>query len=276
MHKSAEIFLERSKNIEPQIAVILGSGLTNFFEEKNIIQSISYEDLSDFPQPTVQGHAGKLILGKIKNQNVVCMYGRSHIYEGLDPTSLAKPIRVLKDIGCKLLIVTNAAGSLDEEMPAGSLMTITDHINWSGFNPLIGLNDENYGPRFHDMSDGYHKFYRDQLIKVAKNINQKIFQGIYCMYSGPNFETPAEINALKVIGGNAVGMSTVPEVLVANHCSLPVVAISIITNLAAGMNKTKLSHQETLENAGLAEAKVINLIKNFIQHVKFNDTSRNN
>ena len=276
MHKSAEIFLERSKNIEPQIAVILGSGLTNFFEEKNIIQSISYEDLSDFPQPTVQGHAGKLILGKIKNQNVVCMYGRSHIYEGLDPTSLAKPIRVLKDIGCKLLIVTNAAGSLDEEMPAGSLMTITDHINWSGFNPLIGLNDENYGPRFHDMSDGYHKFYRDQLIKVAKNINQKIFQGIYCMYSGPNFETPAEINALKVIGGNAVGMSTVPEVLVANHCSLPVVAISVITNLAAGMNKTKLSHQETLENAGLAEAKVINLIKNFIQHVKFNDTSRNN
>ena len=276
MHKSAEIFLERSKNIEPQVAVILGSGLTNFFEEKNIIQSISYEDLSDFPQPTVQGHAGKLILGKIKNQNVVCMYGRSHIYEGLDPTSLAKPIRVLKDIGCKLLIVTNAAGSLDEEMPAGSLMTITDHINWSGFNPLIGLNDENYGPRFHDMSDGYHKFYRDQLIKVAKNINQKIFQGIYCMYSGPNFETPAEINALKVIGGNAVGMSTVPEVLVANHCSLPVVAISVITNLAAGMNKTKLSHQETLENAGLAEAKVINLIKNFIQHVKFNDTSRNN
>ena len=276
MHKSAEIFLERSKNIEPQIAVILGSGLTNFFEEKNIIQSISYEDLSDFPQPTVQGHAGKLILGKIKNQNVVCMYGRSHIYEGHDPTSLAKPIRVLKDIGCKLLIVTNAAGSLDEEMPAGSLMTITDHINWSGFNPLIGLNDENYGPRFHDMSDGYNKFYRDQLIKVAKNINQKIFQGIYCMYSGPNFETPAEINALKVIGGNAVGMSTVPEVLVANHCSLPVVAISVITNLAAGMNKTKLSHQETLENAGLAEAKVINLIKNFIQHVKFDDTSRNN
>ena len=276
MQKSTEIFLERSKNIEPQIAVILGSGLTNFFEEKNIIQSISYEDLSDFPQPTVQGHAGKLILGKIKNQNVVCMYGRSHIYEGHDPTSLAKPIRVLKDIGCKLLIVTNAAGSLDEKMPAGSLMTITDHINWSGFNPLIGLNDENYGPRFHDMSDGYNKFYRDQMIEVARNINQKLFQGIYCMYSGPNFETPAEINALKVIGGNAVGMSTVPEVLVANHCSLPVVAISVITNLAAGMNKTKLSHQETLENAGLAEAKVINLIKNFIQHVKFNDTSRNN
>ena len=276
MYKSTKIFLERSKNIEPQIGVILGSGLTNFFEKKNIIQSIPYKDLSDFPQPTVKGHAGKLVLGKIDNKNVVCMYGRSHIYEGHDPTSLAKPIRVLKDIGCKLLIVTNAAGSLDEDMPAGSLMTIIDHINWSGFNPLIGLNDENYGPRFHDMSDGYNKFYRSQLIEVARKINQKLFQGIYCMYSGPNFETPAEINALKVIGGNAVGMSTVPEVLVANHCFLPVIAISVITNLAAGMNKTKLSHQETLENAGLAEAKVINLIKNFIQHVKFDDTSRDN
>ena len=155
-------------------------------------------------------------------------------------------------------------------------MAIKDHINWSGFNPLIGDNAEEYGPRFHDMSDGYHKFYRDQLIDVAKKNNQKIYEGIYCMYSGPNFETPAEINALKVIGGNAVGMSTVPEVLVANHCSLPVIGISVITNLAAGMNKTKLSHQETLENASLAENNVLNLIKQFIREVQFDDTSRNN
>ena len=204
------------------------------------------------------------------------MYGRSHIYEGHNPQSLAAPIRVLKDIGSKLLIVTNAAGSLDEKMPAGSLMAIKDHINWSGFNPLIGDNAEEYGPRFHDMSDGYHKFYRDQLIDVAKKNNQKIYEGIYCMYSGPNFETPAEINALKVIGGNAVGMSTVPEVLVANHCSLPVIGISVITNLAAGMNKTKLSHQETLENASLAENNVLNLIKQFIREVQLDDTSRNN
>ena len=204
------------------------------------------------------------------------MYGRSHIYEGHEPQSLAKPIRVLKDIGCKLLIVTNAAGSLDENMPAGSLMAITDHINWSGFNPLIGKNHDDYGPRFHDMSDGYHKFYRDQLIGVAKKINQEIYEGIYCMYSGPNFETPAEINALKVIGGNAVGMSTVPEVLVANHCELSVIAISVITNLAAGMNKTKLSHKETLENASLAEENILQLIKNFITEVTFDDSSGNN
>ena len=276
MHESAKVFLERTNNIKPAIAVILGSGLTNFFDEENIITSISYNDLFDFPQPTVKGHAGKLVLGKIDNSYVVCMYGRSHIYEGHDPRSLAKPIRVLKDIGCKLLIVTNAAGSLDQEMPAGSLMAITDHINWSGFNPLIGANIDDYGPRFHDMSDGYHKKYRDQLIDVAKKIDQKIYQGIYCMYSGPNFETPAEINALRILGGNAVGMSTVPEVIVANHSSLPVIAISIITNLAAGMNKTKLSHQETLENAGLTEKNVLNLIKKFICEVKIDDTSRNN
>ena len=276
MHDSAKVFLKLTNNVEPEIAIILGSGLTNFFDDQDIIASISYEDLSDFPQPTVKGHAGKLVLGKINNVNVVCMYGRSHIYEGHNPAILAKPIRVLKDIGCKLLIVTNAAGSLDEDMPAGSLMVITDHINLSGFNPLIGANAFDYGPRFHDMSDGYHKKYRDQLIDVANTINQKLYQGVYCMYSGPNFETPAEIKASKILGVNAVGMSTVPEVLVANHCSLPVIAVSIITNLAAGMNKTKLSHQETLENAGLAEKNILNLLKEFICKVKIDDTSRDN
>ncbi len=275
MHDSSKFFLEKT-NTNPDIAIILGSGLTNFFDTKNIIAEIPYTDLPDFPQPTVKGHAGKLILGDVAGIKTVCMYGRSHIYEGHQPNDLAKPIRVLKDIGCKLLIVTNAAGSLDENMPAGSLMAISDHINWSGYNPLIGKNYDDYGPRFHDMSDGYHKYYRDQLISTAKKINQKIYEGIYCMYSGPNFETPAEINALKVIGGNAVGMSTVPEVLVANHCDLPVIAVSVITNLAAGMNKTKLSHTETLENASLAEKNILNLIKQFIEEVTFDDPARNN
>jgi len=276
MFPSSKVFLEITNNIHPDIAVILGSGLTNFFDEKNILYSISYEKLPDFPQPTVKGHAGKLVVGEIYNHKVICMYGRSHIYEGYKPQILANPIRVLKDIGCKLLIVTNAAGSLIQDMPAGSLMLISDHINWSGFNPLIGMNADSYGPRFHDMSDGYHQFYRNQLKDIAKKNKQELFEGIYCMYSGPNFETPAEINALKIIGGNAVGMSTVPEVLVANHCSLPVVGISVITNLAAGMHKTKLSHQETLKNAGQAEDNVINLIKNFVKDVKFDDTSRDN
>ena len=275
MLDSSKVFLEKSKNITPDVAVILGSGLTNFFDESNITFSISYEHLPDFPQPTVTGHAGKLVLGKIGTKNTVCMYGRSHIYEGHEPQHLAKPIRVLKDIGCKLLIVTNAAGSLDQNMPAGSLMAISDHINWSGFNPLIGPNNINYGPRFSDMSDAYNNYYREQLINIAKKNKQKIFEGIYCMYSGPNFETPAEINALKILGGDAVGMSTVPEVMVSSHCGLPSIAISIITNYAAGKSKMKLSHEETLEQASLAEENILTLIKNFIKDVKFNDTSGN-
>jgi len=276
MLDSSKFFLENTNNTNPDIAVILGSGLTNFFDQKDVLYSISYEKLSDFPQPKVQGHTGKLELGLLFNRKVVCMYGRSHIYEGHNPSILTNPIRFLKDIGCKLLIITNAAGSLNKDMPAGSLMAISDHINWSGYNPLIGENNENYGPRFPDMSDAYNQYYRDQIKETAKKINQKLYEGIYCMFSGPNFETPAEINVSKIMGASAVGMSTVPEALIANHCSLPAVAISVITNLAAGINKTKLSHQETLDNSALAEKHLLNLIKNFINHVTFYDTSRNN
>jgi len=276
MLDSSKYILDFTNNNKPEIALILGSGITNFFDQKDISHNISYENLTDFPSPTVKGHSGKLVFGSLFNKKIVCMYGRSHLYEGHDPKSLAKPIRVLKDIGCKLLIVTNAAGSIIESMPSGSLMAISDHINWSGYNPLIGINDENYGSRFFDMTDGYNSIYRKQLLMVAQKNNQKIFEGVYCMFSGPNFETPAEIKAAKLMGVSAVGMSTVPEVLVANHCSLPVVAISVITNLAAGMNKNKLSHQETLENAALAEKELISLIKNFIKDVNLNDSSRNN
>ena len=276
MYESSKAFLDTTKNIQPDIAIILGSGLTNFFDDQKILHTISYENLPDFPKPTVKGHAGKLVLGEVHNLKIVCLYGRSHVYEGHEPHTLANPIRVLKDIGCKLLIVTNAAGSLKQDMPPGSLMVITDHINWSGFNPLIGANAELYGPRFNDMSDAYHQFYRNQLKEISSKNNQSLFEGVYCMYSGPNFETPAEIKALQIIGGSAVGMSTVPEVIVANHCSLPIIGISVITNYAAGMSKAKLSHQETLEQAGLAEKNVINLLKNFIKDVNFNDTTRNN
>ena len=276
MLNSSKYFLDKTNNTYPDIAIILGSGITEFFDDKDISQTISYDELPDFPKPTVQSHSGKLVLGSIYNKKVVCMYGRSHIYEGHDPRILANPIRVLKEIGCKLLIVTNAAGSIINEMPSGSLMAISDHINWSGYNPLIGKNDENYGPRFPDMSDGYSLIYRNTLKEVAKKTNQKLYEGVYCMYSGPNFETPAEINVAKIMGASAVGMSTVPEVLVANHCSLDVIAISVITNLAAGMNTTKLSHEETLENAKLAEKNLTTLIKNFINNVNFDDSSRNN
>jgi len=276
MQISSSIIKKKTNNLKLNIAVILGSGLSNFFDKEQISQTISYEELPDFPQPTIEGHTGKIVFGNINSKNVSCLYGRSHIYEGHNPSKLSNPIRVLKDLGCKLLIITNAAGSLSKNMPPGSLMLIKDHINWSGFNPLIGPNNESYGPRFSDMSNAYDDYYREQIKSIAEKENQKLFEGIYCMYSGPNFETPAEIRALQIIGGDAVGMSTVPEVIVANHCGISVLGISIITNYAAGMNKTKLSHQETLDQASLAEEKFLNLIKNFISLVKLNDTSGNN
>ena len=276
MLESSKVFLKKTENKKPSIGIILGSGLTKFFDEKDIITTIPYDILPDFPRPTVKGHTGKFVFGNIGKLQVVCMYGRSHIYEGHKPHTLAVPIRTLKEIGCELLIITNAAGSLKNEMPAGSLMSIKDHINLSGYNPLIGENDDKFGPRFSDMSNAYNNHYRVQLKKVAESIDQKLFEGIYCMYSGPSFETPSEINALKILGGDAVGMSTVPEAIVANHCSLKTIGISIITNYAAGLSNTPLSHKETLEQAALAENNILSLIKNFIKEVKLDDTPRNN
>ena len=175
MLESSKIIKKITNSIDYKIAVILGSGLTNFFEEHQILHTIAYDELKDFPSPTVKGHSGKLVIGKVGNENVICFYGRSHIYEGHNPSILINPIRVLKDIGCKLLIITNAAGSLKEEMPPGSLMAITDHINWSGYSPLIGPNNEKYGPRFSDMSDAYSIYYRQQLIDIAKQNKQRLF-----------------------------------------------------------------------------------------------------
>ena len=165
MQSSSEIIKKKTNNIKFNIAVILGSGLSNFFEKEQITHTIPYEELPDFPQPTIEGHSGKLVIGKINSKNLVCLYGRSHIYEGHDPSKLSNPIRVLKDIGCEILIITNAAGSLDIEMPPGSLMLIKDHINWSGFNPLIGPNDKTYGPRFSDMSNAYNNNILNSILK---------------------------------------------------------------------------------------------------------------
>ena len=268
MLRSSKIILKKINNIKPTIAVILGSGLTNFFKEKEILKSISYSSLPDFAKPTIKGHSGKFVIGSIFNKNVICMYGRSHIYEGHQPKRLTSPIRVLKDIGCKVLIVTNAAGSLNKKIPSGSLVLIKDHINWSGYNPLIGANDEKYGPRFNDMSDAYNAQLRKKIHAISKKNKISLYDGVYAMYSGPNFETPAEIRALKILGCDVVGMSTVPEVIVANHCGIKTIAISVVTNYAAGLSKNKLSHKETLRVAKKSEKNIINLIKYFIQNYR--------
>ena len=266
MLKSTKYFFDKYSGTKPKIAIILGSGLTNFFEDNEKKLEISYSDLTDFPKPTVEGHAGKLVLGDINNKSVVCMYGRSHIYEGHQPQSLTVPIRMLKEIGCETLIVTNAAGSLNENMPAGSLMIIKDHINWSGFNPLIGKNDENFGPRFFDMSNAYDSSLRENIMKIGQKENINLYEGVYIMYSGPNFETPAEIKAFKTLGADAVGMSTVPEIITATHCGLKNIGLSIVTNFASGLSLNALTHNETLAEAKKAEEKVIKLIKKFINN----------
>ena len=267
MLKSSNLLLKKTENIKPKIAIILGSGLINFFDSKDIIKTVLYKNLPDFSQTTVKGHTGKLVFGNIGKKSVICLYGRSHIYEGHNPKNLAGPIRVLKEIGCELLIITNAAGSLNKKIPKGSLMLIKDHINWSGYNPLIGPNDDNYGPRFSDMSDAYNIKIRKKIHAISKKNKIKLHEGVYAMYSGPNFETPAEIKALRILGADVVGMSTIPEVIVANHCGIKTIGISVITNLAAGLKKSILSHKETIETAKKTEKKIILLIKKLIKEI---------
>ncbi|MBI28899.1 MAG: Purine nucleoside phosphorylase 1 [Alphaproteobacteria bacterium MarineAlpha5_Bin11] len=268
MLKSSKIILKKTNNEKYPFGIILGSGIKNFFEKKEIKFSISYKNLPEFPKPTIKGHSGKIVFGSVYKKKIACLYGRSHIYEGHTPNKLANPIRVLKEIGCQTLVITNAAGSLNKKMSSGSLMLISDHINWSGFNPLIGPNDDNYGTRFPDMSDAYNLDLRQKMHKASKIGKIPLYKGVYTMYSGPNFETPAEIKALRVIGGDAVGMSTVPEVIVANHCGIKTVAISLITNFAAGLSKNKLSHEETLREAQKGEKNIVKLIKIFLNLLK--------
>ena len=221
-------------NHEPKIGIILGSGLGGMAEAIENPIVIPYEEIDGFPRSTVSGHAGRLVVGKLNGVDVLCMQGRVHFYEGHSPAALALVIRSYKKLGIETMILTNAAGSLNIDMGPGSLMIISDHINLSGCNPLIGPNDENVGPRFPDMTYAYDAELRRKLVKTAEKEGINMRSGVYLMTSGPNFETPAEIRMFRILGADAVGMSTVTEALTAAHCGLPVLAFSIITNMAAG------------------------------------------
>jgi len=242
----------------------LGSGLGSLADSITDAIRIPYQELPGFPPSTVVGHAGQLVIGKLGGVDIACMQGRMHIYEGHSPSSLAVAIRTLKAIGCQTLFLTNAAGSLDASMGPGSLMMLNDHINFTGLSPLIGPNDEAIGPRFFDMVDAYDPEIRHQLSAAAEQEGMTLHEGVYLWTTGPAFETPAEIRMFRMMGANAVGMSTVPECLVARHCGMDVVAISTITNLAAGMGDTKITHDETLEQGKLAADKLIGLITRFL------------
>ncbi len=244
---NAKTFIQKQKpNFTPKLGLILGSGLSEIATSLEDATVIPYGDIPGFIQTTISGHAGVLTLGYLNGVPAVCLQGRIHYYEGFNNETVKTYIRTLKLLGAEILFLTNAAGSLHQDVPAGNLMMITDHINFQGHNPLIGPNDEAFGPRFFGMEEAYDLELRELLTTVAKNLELHLAQGIYAALLGPMFETPAEIRALRLLGVDAVGMSTVPEVIVARHCGLRVVAVSAITNLAAGMNKEALTHEDTL------------------------------
>ena len=263
--KSAQYILEQLNGFKPQVAIILGSGLGPLADEIEQPIHIPYQNIPEFPTSTVTGHSGELVAGFLGGKAVICMKGRFHYYEGISFEQIAVPIRALKAIGCHSLLLTNAAGSLRPEMPAGELMLINDHINFSGNNPLIGKNDENIGPRFVDLTHTYDLKMQLEIKQAAEKAGIKLHSGVYLWVSGPTFETPAEIYAYKVLGADAVGMSTVPEAIIARHCDLKVAGISGITNLAAGMSPTQLSHEETLEQGALAAEKLTKLIMTLLE-----------
>lgn len=225
---------------------------------------IGYEELEGFPRPTVAGHAGRILLGSIGGVPVAVLQGRAHLYEGGDPEALRAPVRALRAAGAEILILTNAAGSLRPEVGPGSLMAITDHINLTGVNLLMGANDDALGPRFPSLRDAYDPGLLDALRASAAELTLQLAEGVYLAVSGPSFETPAEIRAFRTMGADAVGMSTVQETILARHCGLRVAAISVITNLAEGMTEEPLSHEQTLAAAERAAGDLTRLLLNFV------------
>lgn len=266
MENTLKFINQQTNNFKPEIGIILGSGLGELADEFCNI-GINYSDIPNFASSTVTGHKGRLVFAEMNGKKVVMMQGRIHFYEGHPLSIVTYPIKVLKGLGIKTLILTNAAGAVNSNFNPADLMLIKDHINFMGTNPLIGKNDDQLGVRFPDMSEIYKK----DLIKLAqtcaKKLNIQLQEGVYLATTGPSYETPAEIKAYRLLGADAVGMSTVPEAIVANYCGLNVLGISCITNHAAGVSNTKLSHSEVIESANLAKNKFKGLIKEIISNL---------
>ncbi len=248
--EAAATITARVPDVRPRVGLVLGTGLGELAATIGHAVSISYSELPGFPQPTVAGHVGRLVVGTLGGVPVACLQGRAHLYEGHAPATIAVPIRALRLLGCETLLLTNAAGSLDSNLAPGSLMLLRDHIDLLDDNPLIGPNDERFGPRFVDMTNAYDPGLRARFAAAAGRLGITLNEGVYIAVTGPNFETPAEIRAFRTLGADAVGMSTVPECLVANHCGMRVAAISAITNMAAGLGDEALSHEQVLAVGG--------------------------
>jgi purine-nucleoside phosphorylase len=258
--RAAKFILSKTK-LRPQIAVVLGSGLGAFADELTDATRIPYEKIPGFPRSTAVGHAGRLVIGKAGNVAVAAMQGRVHFYEGYSEQEVVFPMRVFGRMGIRSAILTNAAGGINLEFKQGALVVIRDHINLQGTNPLIGPNDERFGLRFSDMTTAYWQPYRETALAEAKRQGMEVSEGVYAALSGPSYETPAEIRYLRTIGADLVGMSTVPEVIVARHMGIRVLGISCVTNMAAGILDQPINHLEVLETGERVKGQFIALLR---------------
>ncbi|QXM06182.1 purine-nucleoside phosphorylase [Crassaminicella indica] len=264
--QSAEYILNKTK-VEPEIGLILGSGLGAIADKIIDKEVYPYSEIPNFPVSTVEGHAGQLVIGTLEGKKVVAMQGRFHYYEGYHMKEVTFPVRVMKLLGIKKLIVTNAAGAVNTSYKPGDLMLISDHLNLSGDNPLIGKNLKDFGTRFPDMSNAYDKELREKVKEIAKSLNIELQEGVYACMSGPTYETPAEVRMVRILGGDAVGMSTAPEVITAVHSGIKVIGVSCMTNMAAGILDQPLDHAEVMETSEKARAKFITLMQNIIKNI---------
>jgi len=270
-HRAAQAILAALDRIQPgwrpRVGLILGSGLNPVADGIDPVLALPYAEIPGFPRPSVEGHAGRLVLGHLGGARVACLQGRVHLFEGAQPADIRILVRSLKLIGCDTLLLTNASGSLrPDTIPAGSLMAIADHINMMHFNPLVGANDEDFGPRFPAMDGAYDPALRRHLHAAADAVGVTLHEGVYVAVPGPTFETPAEIRAFQILGGDVVGMSTAPEVIVARHCGLGVAAISAAVCPAAGLGPS-ITHQQTLEVGALCSAQLARLLPAFLQRL---------
>ena len=256
----AAAWLRNKTNARPKTGLILGSGLGDFCDLLENVTEVPFSDIPDFPVATVAGHTGAFLFGTYQGTPVAVLRGRIHCYEGYTPQEVVMPVRLMAMLGVKTVILTNAAGGVNKAYKPGALMLLEDHINFCGANPLTGPNLDQLGPRFPDMSDVYCRQLRERVQELALAEQLPLEQGIYLMYGGPSYETPAEIRAFRTLGADAVGMSTVPEAIAANHCGMHVLGISCITNMAAGILPQKLSHAEVVEAAALAKPRFIRLL----------------
>lgn len=260
-------YIEKITPLKPEIGIVLGTGLGNFANQIEIEHTIAYKEIPNFPISTVQGHQGQLIFGRVKDKTVVALKGRFHFYEGYTMQEVTFPIRVLAALGIKYLFLSNASGGTNPHYHVGDIMIVEDHINLTGQNPLIGANDERLGPRFPDMSEVYNKKLISLAIEVANERGIGFQKGVYAAVTGPNYETPAEYRYIRKIGADAVGMSTVPEAIVARHTGLPCFAVSIISDLGVEGKIEKITHEGVIDAASLAEPLMTKMLLGMLERL---------